>query len=55
MRVVFILINMCLDLMKIAKDHLALVKVFEEMDLEIVGSKNINNETLYLVRKKRYS
>lgn len=55
MRVVFILISMCLEIMKIAKDHLALVKVFEDMGFEIVGTKNINNEILYLVKKKRSS
>ena len=54
-RVVFILIKMSLDIVKIAKDHLELVKMFEEMGFEIVGSKDINDEILYLVKKKRSS
>ncbi|MFW9972275.1 MAG: hypothetical protein ACFFDF_18970 [Candidatus Odinarchaeota archaeon] len=38
---------------KIAKEFLAAQVFFNKIGFEIVGTKDINEETIYLVRKKK--
>ena len=38
---------------EIAKEFLAAQDFFENLGFELIGTKDINNEDIYLVRKKK--
>lgn len=43
---------MSLDIEKLIKKDLEIEKILRKIGFEIVGTKDINNEKLFLVRKK---
>lgn len=46
---------MSLDMNEIAKEFLVIKDFFDKIGYELVGTKDINNEKIYLVKEKKYS
>lgn len=46
---------MSLDMNEIAEEFLVIKDFFDKIGYELVGTKDINNEILYVVRKKNHS
>jgi len=44
---------MSLDINEIAKKFLVIKDFFDKIGYELVGTKDINNEKIYLVREKK--